>query len=63
MLVHMSILCPRVNGNREEWQTGDVDCRPAINHLQTDSIKSVEAALYLYIRILIVEFTHMILFL
>jgi hypothetical protein len=32
--------------------------RPATHHLQTDSIKSVEAPLNHYIRILMVEFTH-----
>jgi hypothetical protein len=40
--VHKSILCPRVNGNQEEWPAGHVDGCPAINHLQTNSIKSVE---------------------
>jgi hypothetical protein len=40
-----------------------VDGRPAVHHLQTDSIKSVEVPLYLYIRILMVEFTHTTLFL
>jgi hypothetical protein len=41
-------------------------CRPggvAVHHLQTDSIKSVEAPLDLYIRILTVELTHSTLFL
>jgi hypothetical protein len=36
---------------------------PAVHHLQTDSIKMVEAPLYLYIRIAMVEVTHTILFL
>jgi hypothetical protein len=40
-----------------------VDGRPAVHHLQTDPIKSVEALLYLYIMILMVEFTHTTLFL
>jgi hypothetical protein len=40
-----------------------VDGRPAVHHLQTDSIKSVEAPLDLYIRILAVEFTHTTLYL
>jgi hypothetical protein len=40
-----------------------VDVRPAVHHLQTDSIKSVEAPLDLYIRILTVEVTHTTLFL
>jgi hypothetical protein len=65
--IHMSvqkrILCPRVGGNREERPTGHVDGHPAIYHLQTDSIKSVEAPLYPYIRILTVEFTHTTFFL
>jgi hypothetical protein len=63
MLVHKSILCLRVGGNREEWPAGHVDGRPAVHHLQTDSIKSVEAPLYLYRRILKVEFKHTTLFL
>jgi hypothetical protein len=57
-LVHKSILCPRVSGNWEEWPTDHMDGRPTIHHLQTDSIKSVEAPLDLYIRMLTVEFTH-----
>jgi hypothetical protein len=61
--VHKSILCPRVGGNCKERLAGHVDGRPAIHHLQTDSIKSVEAPLYPYIRILMVEFTHTTLFL
>jgi hypothetical protein len=63
MLVHKSIPCPRVNGNREEWLAGHVDGRPALHHLETDSIKSVEAPLDIYIRILTVELTHTTLFL
>jgi hypothetical protein len=54
---------PRVSGNQEEWLAGQVDGHPAVHHLQTDSIKLVEAPLYLYIRILMVEFTHTTLFL
>jgi hypothetical protein len=57
-LVHKSILCLSVHGNWEEWPTGLVDDHPAVHHLQTDSIKWVEAPLYIYIRILTVEFTH-----
>jgi hypothetical protein len=57
-LVHKSILYPRVKGNREEWPTDHVDGRPAVHHLQTDSLKLVEAPLYLYIRILTIEFAH-----
>jgi hypothetical protein len=40
-----------------------VDGCLAVHHLQINSIKSVEAPIYLYIRILAVEFTHTILFL
>jgi hypothetical protein len=61
--VHKSIICPIVGGNREERPTDHVDGHPTVHHLQTDSIKSMEAPLYLYIRILTVEFTHTILFL
>jgi hypothetical protein len=60
--VHKSILCPRVGGNREEWPAGHVDGRPTVHHLEIDSIKSVEAPLYLYIWIIMVEFTHTTLF-
>jgi hypothetical protein len=63
MLVHKSILSLRVGGNQEEWPAGHVDGHPTIHHLQTDSIKSVEAPLDLYIRILMVEFIHTTLFL
>jgi hypothetical protein len=58
MLVHKSIPCPRVGENREEWLVGHVDGRPAVHHLQTDSIKSVEAPVNPYRRILAVELTH-----
>jgi hypothetical protein len=61
--VRKRIPCTRVSGDREEWSAGHVDGRPAVHHLQTDSIKWVEAPLDLYIRILIVEFTHTTLFL
>jgi hypothetical protein len=61
--VYKSVQCPKVGGNWEEWSAGHVDGRSAIHHLQTDSIKSVEAPLYPYIRILRVEFTHATLFL
>jgi hypothetical protein len=54
---------PRVHGDWEEWPAGHVDGRLAIHHLQTDSIKSVEAPLDLYIRILMVELTHTTLYL
>jgi hypothetical protein len=30
---HKSILCPRVDGNREEWPTGHMDGRPSVHHL------------------------------
>jgi hypothetical protein len=63
MSVHKSILYPRVGENWEKWPADHMDGRPAVHHLQTDSIKSVEAPLYLYIRILTVEFTHTTLFL
>jgi hypothetical protein len=56
--VHKSILCLRVGGNWEEWPTDHVDGCLVGHHLQTDSIKSVEAPLYPYIRILMVEFKH-----
>jgi hypothetical protein len=59
----MRILCLRISGNRDEWLAGHVDGRLAVHHLQTDSIKLVEAPLYLYIMILLVEFTHSTLFL
>jgi hypothetical protein len=61
--VHKSILCSRVGGNREEGPASHVDGRLAVDHLQTDTIKLVEAPLYPYIRILMVEFTHTTLFL
>jgi hypothetical protein len=55
----MSIPSPKVSGDEEEWLASHVDDRPTIHHLQTDSIKSVEGPLDLYIRILTVEFgTH-----
>jgi hypothetical protein len=60
--VYTSILCPRVSGDREEWLVGHLDGRPAIHHLQTNSIKLVEAPLDLYIRILMIEFTYTTLF-
>jgi hypothetical protein len=49
----------KLNADWEEYPTGHVDGRPTVHHLQTDSIKSVEAPLNLYIKILDVEFrTH-----
>jgi hypothetical protein len=54
--VYKSIPCMKVGGDQEEWPAGHVDGRPAVHHLQTDSIKSVEAPLDLYIMILVVEF-------
>jgi hypothetical protein len=58
-LVYKSITCPKVSGDQEEWPVGHVEGHPAVHHLQTNSIKSVEAPLDLYIRILVVEFrTH-----
>jgi hypothetical protein len=40
-----------------------VEGRLAVHHLQTNSIKSMETPLDLYIRILTVELTHTTLFL
>jgi hypothetical protein len=58
-LVYKSIPCLKVGGDQEEWPAGHVDGRPTVYQLQTESIKSVEAPLDLYIRILTVEFrTH-----
>jgi hypothetical protein len=59
--VYKSIICQRVGGDRKEWPADHMEGPPAVHHLQTDSIKLVEAPLDLYIRILIVEFTHTIL--
>jgi hypothetical protein len=56
--VYKSIPCPIIGGDREQWSADEVDGRPAIHHLQTDSIKSVEGSLDLYIRILTVELKH-----
>jgi hypothetical protein len=57
--VYKSIPGLKVGGDQEEWPTGQLDGCPAVPHLQTDSIKSVEAPLDLYIRIIFVEFrTH-----
>jgi hypothetical protein len=53
--VYKSMQCPKVGGDREKWPAGHMDGRPAVHHLQTNSIKSVEAPLDLYIRILAVE--------
>jgi hypothetical protein len=65
--VHTSIqkmnLCMRVGRNRNEWPADHVDGRLTVHHLQTNLIKSVEAPLYHYIRIPMVEFTHTTLFL
>jgi hypothetical protein len=62
-LVYKSIPGLKVGGDWEEWLAGYVDGCPAVHHLQTDSTKSVEAPLMLYIRILMVEFTHTTLYL
>jgi hypothetical protein len=56
MSVYKSIPCLKLDGDREEWPAGHVDGRLAVHQLQTDSIKSVEAPLDLYLRILEVEF-------
>jgi hypothetical protein len=61
--VYRSILCSRVDGDWEEWLAGPVNEHPAVHHLQTNSIKSVEAPLDHYITILTVELTHNTLFL
>jgi hypothetical protein len=63
MSVYRRISCPRIGGNREEWLADHMDGCPAVHHLQTDSIKLVEAPLDLYIEILMVEVTHTTLFL
>jgi hypothetical protein len=60
---YKSIPCPRVGGDREEWPASHVDGRLDIHHLQSDSFKSMEAPLDLYMRILMVEVTHTTLFL
>jgi hypothetical protein len=60
------IKCRYVGGKYMHFMTtniGHMDGRPVIHHLQTDSIKSVEAPLHLYIEILMVELTHTTLFL
>jgi hypothetical protein len=54
--VYKSIPCLKVGGDQEEWPGGHLDGRPAVHHLQTDSIKLVDAPLDLYINILTVEF-------
>jgi hypothetical protein len=57
--VYKSIPCSKVSGDWEEWSAKHVDGRPAVHQLQTNSIKSMEAPLDLYIRILVVELrTH-----
>jgi hypothetical protein len=61
--IYKSIPCQKVGGDQEEWLTSHVDGRPAVHHLQTESTKSVEALLDLYIRIIAVEFTHTTLYL
>jgi hypothetical protein len=61
--VQRRILCSRVGGNQEEWRAGHVDGRPAVHHLQNNLIMSMEAPLYPYIGIPVVEFTHITLFL
>jgi hypothetical protein len=54
--VYKSIPGSKVSGDREEWPVSHVDAHPAVHHLQTDSIKSMESPLDLYIRILMIEF-------
>jgi hypothetical protein len=62
-LVYKSIPCLNVSADQEEWLAGHMDGRPAVHHLQTNSMKSVEAPLDLYIMILAVESTHTTLYL
>jgi hypothetical protein len=54
--VYKTIPCSNVGEDWEEWPAGLMDGFPTIHQLQTDSIKSVEAPLDLYLRILTVEF-------
>jgi hypothetical protein len=57
--VYKSIPCSKVSGDREEWLGGHMYDYMAVHQLETDSIKSVEAPLDIYIRILAVKFrTH-----
>jgi hypothetical protein len=57
--VYKSIPCLEVGGDQVEWLACHMEGRPTVHQLQTNSIKSVEAPLDLYIRILTVEFrTH-----
>jgi hypothetical protein len=57
--VYKSIPCLKVGGDWEEWPSGHMEGCLAIHQLHIDSIKLVEAALNLYIKILMVEFrTH-----
>jgi hypothetical protein len=62
-LVQRRILCSIVGGNLEEWLADHVDGHPAVHHLQINLVKSVEAPLYPYIRIPMIEFTHTTIFL
>jgi hypothetical protein len=56
---YKSNTCLKVSGDWAEWPADLVDVRLAVHHLQTNSIKLVEAPLDLYIKILVVEFrTH-----
>jgi hypothetical protein len=54
--VYKSMPCLKVGVNREEWLASHVDGHLTVHQLQTDSIKSVEAPLDLYIKILTIEF-------
>jgi hypothetical protein len=49
--VYKRIPAPKVGLDREEWPACHLDGHPTVHHLQTDSIKSVEAHLDPYIRI------------
>jgi hypothetical protein len=51
-LVHKVYPTLEVGGTREEWTAGHVDSCPAIHLLKTDLVKSAQAPLYLYKRLL-----------
>jgi hypothetical protein len=41
-----------VGGTREEWSASHMDGRPTVHLLQTNLVKSVQAPLYVYKRLL-----------
>jgi hypothetical protein len=51
-MVHKVYPTLEVGGTREEWTAGHVDFCPAIHLLKTDLVKSAQAPLYLYKRLL-----------